>query len=249
MSYVGSRVPGSTIRKRFAFTDNTGAVVQLTGSPAVAVYKDAETAESTVGVTLTVDFDGVTGLNLLEIDTTDAFYTAGSDFDAVITSGTADGVSVVGYIPVSFSLATAAIGGGGIDAAALAPSALGAIQNEVGSALTTYGAATSAGLAVIEAKTDNLPSAIIQNQAYNNFPFYMVQASDGRSPATGLGVTATRRIDGGAFAPCANPPVEVGNGVYDVNLAASDLNGQKITFRFTATGALDRIITVHTRPA
>lgn len=149
MSYVGSRVPGSTIRKRFAFTDSTGALAQLTGSPAVAVYSDADTVESTVGVTLTVDFDGVTGLNLLEIDTSDAFYTAGSDFDAVITSGTADGVSVVGYIPVSFSLATAAIGADGLDASAFTSAALSAIQNEVISALTNESIATAADVSAV----------------------------------------------------------------------------------------------------
>lgn len=98
----------------------------------------------------------------------------------------------------------------------------------------------------IKAKTDLLPEGIKKNQALNNFPFLMVDSTDNKTGKTGLTVTATRSIDGAAFAACANAVVEVSAGIYKINLAASDLNGDTIALRFTGTGANDRIITIKT---
>ena len=64
------------------------------------------------------------------------------------------------------------------------------------------------------------------------------------APKTGLTITAQRSIDGAAFAACTNSAAEVANGLYKINLSASDLNGSVITLRFTATGGSDRLITV-----
>lgn len=80
-----------------------GAPITLAGSPVVSVYKDSSATQTTTGVTLTVDHDH-TGTHLLEIDTADAFYTAGSNFRAKITTGTVDGISVVGTIVFEFSI-------------------------------------------------------------------------------------------------------------------------------------------------
>jgi hypothetical protein len=90
--------------------------------------------------------------------------------------------------------------------------------------------------------------AVKKNAALNNFMFLMRQSGDHVTPATGLTVTAQRSIDGAAFAACANAVSEVGNGVYKINLAASDLNGTVITLKFTATGADQRTITIVTQP-
>lgn len=98
----------------------------------------------------------------------------------------------------------------------------------------------------IKAKTDNLPGGIKKNIALPYFTFSMISAIDGKTLLPGLVVTAQRKIDAGAFASCANAPVGVGNGVYLINLEASDLNGDMITLRFTATDALDRVITIKT---
>lgn len=88
------------------FRPSTGAAYTLGGTPALSVYKDNSLTQSTTGVTLTVDFDSVTGLNHYAIDTSaDAtFYAAGSFFDVVITMGTVDGVSVVGAVVGSFTI-------------------------------------------------------------------------------------------------------------------------------------------------
>lgn len=88
------------------YQPSTGAAFALGGSAALSVYKDNSVTQSTTGVTLTVSFDSVTGLNHFAIDTSadGTFYSAGSFFDIVLTTGTVDGVSVVGAVVASFSL-------------------------------------------------------------------------------------------------------------------------------------------------
>lgn len=93
------------------------------------------------------------------------------------------------------------------------------------------------------------PFGIKKNTAYNNLMFLMVDSTNHYAPKTGLtGFTATRSIDGGSFASCSNSVSEVGNGMYKINLSASDLNGDIITLKFSATGADDRLITIVTEP-
>jgi hypothetical protein len=88
------------------YRPSTGAAYTLAGTPALSVYKDNSTTQSTTGVTLTADFDGVTGLHHFAIDTSadGTFYSAGSNFDIIITTGTVDSVSVVGTVVGSFSI-------------------------------------------------------------------------------------------------------------------------------------------------
>lgn len=115
-------------------------------------------------------------------------------------------------------------------------------------ALPNGGALTSISgdITAIKAKTDNLPSSVKKNAALAAFPFVMVDSNG--DPATGLTVTAERSIDGAALAGCANAVTEVANGIYKINLAAGDLNGDTIILRFTATGAKARLITLITKP-
>ncbi|MCK9569326.1 hypothetical protein M0R72_10350, partial [Candidatus Pacearchaeota archaeon] len=110
--YLGDFSPSKTVRFYFNTHDSTGASVTLADSPAITVYKDDGTDQSDTGVTLTVDFDlgtaspGLVGLHLVEIDTSadGTFYSAGSDFSVVLTSGTVDGISVVPRALRSFSI-------------------------------------------------------------------------------------------------------------------------------------------------
>jgi len=85
-------------------------------------------------------------------------------------------------------------------------------------------------------------SNTVTNTGLNNFEFAMVDTSG--APRTGLAVTGQRSIDGGVFGPCTNSAAELSNGLYKIDLSASDLNGSVITLRFIATGAQDRLITV-----
>lgn len=87
---------------------------------------------------------------------------------------------------------------------------------------------------------------IKKNVALNNFQFVLTDSTT-HAPKTGVTVTATRDIDGGGFAACANAVTEIANGWYTINLAASDLNGTVISLRFTGAGTDDRNITIITQ--
>ena len=97
--------PGDTIYFKFTTRGATGPAA-LTGSPALTAYKDNDTTQDTSGISLTVDFDGVTGLNHVTIDTsTDpTFYSENSSFELVFTSGTVEDNSVAGEIAGRFAL-------------------------------------------------------------------------------------------------------------------------------------------------
>lgn len=107
MASLGDFDAGSTLYFKFTtFRPSTGAPFTLAGTPAISVYKDASTTQSTGGVTLTADFDAVTGLNHVAIDTSadGTFYSVGSFFDVVVTTGTVDSVSAVGVVVGRFTL-------------------------------------------------------------------------------------------------------------------------------------------------
>ena len=107
MSYLGNYTEDyATLNFKFTTRDSTGLPTTLAGSPVVKVYTGSATAtESTAGVTLAVDFDGVTGLNNVLIDlSADAFYATGADYAVVITTGTVDSISVVGEVVATFSI-------------------------------------------------------------------------------------------------------------------------------------------------
>lgn len=107
MSHRGDFDTSAVVYGKFTtYRPSTGAAFTLAGTPALSVYKDNSTTQSTTGVTLTADFDSVTGLNHFAIDTSadGTFYSAGSFFDVVITTGTVDSVSVVGSVVASFTL-------------------------------------------------------------------------------------------------------------------------------------------------
>lgn len=87
------------------FNAATTAMITLSGGT-VSVYKNASTTQTTTGVTLTTDFDGVTGLHLVTIDTSadGTFYATGSEFHIVLTAGTVNGTSKAGWVLGGFSI-------------------------------------------------------------------------------------------------------------------------------------------------
>jgi hypothetical protein len=91
-----------------------------------------------------------------------------------------------------------------------------------------------------------ITSNIKQNQALSGFTFLMTDSTN-HNPATGLTVTVTRSIDGGAFAAGTLSAVtEVANGIYSVNFGAGDLNGKAIILQATAAASdttFERIVT------
>ncbi len=114
----------------------TGVPGTLAGTPVVSAYEDAGLVQITAGITLGVDHDGVTGLNMLTIVATGANgFESGKDYNLVITTGTVSGVSVVGEVVGSFSL--------GLSAAAVdlanATDGLGAIKGDTAAVLVDTG--------------------------------------------------------------------------------------------------------------
>jgi len=106
-------------------------------------------------------------------------------------------------------------------------------------------AVTAAGAITIGSYVGNTNN-LFKNAAFNNFEFYMTSNADHASGAVGAVVTATRSLDGGTFGACANAPFEVGQGIYAINLAATDLNANCVTLNFTASGCDARLITLIT---
>jgi len=105
VTHKGDFTPGKTVIVEFNTHKADGTPITLAGTPAVSVYKNS-TTQSTAGVSLTVDYDSLTGLQHVAIDTSadGTFYAAGNDFRVVITAGTVDSISVVGTVVGSFSL-------------------------------------------------------------------------------------------------------------------------------------------------
>jgi len=102
--YLGDLKASATIDFTFTTVNTSGAPTTLAGTPAISVYRGNSTAQTTAGVTLTVDLDGVTGLNHVRLVLGDGFYTTGNDYHVVITTGTVGGTSVVGYVVAEFSI-------------------------------------------------------------------------------------------------------------------------------------------------
>ncbi|MHA1663249.1 MAG: hypothetical protein ACTSVR_08355, partial [Candidatus Thorarchaeota archaeon] len=94
----------------------------------------------------------------------------------------------------------------------------------------------------------DLPATVTKNAALSNWPFLMIDSSDDVSGKTGLSITAERSLNGAAFASCANSASELSDGVYIINLAATDTNANTIMFRFSASGANDTFMMVVTQP-
>ncbi len=86
------------------------------------------------------------------------------------------------------------------------------------------------------------------NTAFPDVEFLMVDSTDHVTPKTGRTVTGEVSIDGGAFAAVNGSTViaEVSDGIYQVDIAAADLNGTVCTFRFSATASDDTFLTIKT---
>jgi hypothetical protein len=90
----------------------------------------------------------------------------------------------------------------------------------------------------------------LKNTAFSNMEFLMVGSSDHYTGKTGLVVTGKRSQDGSSFAALstASAIAEVGNGIYQADISAADMNATLITFKFTSTGGSDdTFVTLKTR--
>lgn len=92
----------------------------------------------------------------------------------------------------------------------------------------------------------DVTSNIKKNQALAKFMFLMTDSTN-HAPATGKTVTVTRSIDGAAFgAGGLSAVTELSDGLYGVDFAAADLNGNVVMLKATAAACdvtFERIIT------
>lgn len=142
----------------------TGIPTVLAGTPVVSAYEDSSLTQITAGITLGVDHDSVVGLNLLTIVATGANgYEAGKDYSLIITTGTVDGVSVVGEVVGEFTVGRSAAA---VDLAN-GTDGLGAIKTDTAAILVDTGTTLDARIPAalvggridsdIGAKTGNIP--------------------------------------------------------------------------------------------
>lgn len=103
--YIGDIRLGDTIDVKFTTVDTSGVPTTLAGTPVVSAYVGNGTTELTAGITLTVDFDGRTGMhNVRVVASSGNGYATATNVMLVITTGTVGGSSVVGYVVGAFSI-------------------------------------------------------------------------------------------------------------------------------------------------
>ena len=107
MRDLGNRPEDSIIDFTFHTTNTSAVPTALTGVPVpgINIYKANSTTQAATGVTLTTNFDGITGLNHVRIDSSvDSFYATANDYSVVVSTGTVDSISVVGATVATFSI-------------------------------------------------------------------------------------------------------------------------------------------------
>src|SRR3990167_2744352 len=191
----------------------------------------------TSGVTVTTNNDK-TGYSLSNADKTG--YSLSSPQTVDITG------NITGNLSCSVGSVTGNLGGdvqGNVDGsvASVTGNVSGSVQNvisyvTVGTNNDKTGYSLSAGQLFVK-----------KNTALANFMFPMIDSTDNVTLKTGLTVTGEVSIDGAAFAGLTNSVSELASGVYQVNLAAIDLNGTNIMLKFTATGGDTRLIELITQ--
>jgi hypothetical protein len=103
--YLGDFNPGDTVRFLWNSNSSTGASITRATNGTISVYQNLDTTQSTSGVTDTEDFDSLTGVHAVAIDTSSdgTFYAAGRDFAVVLSGASIDGETVNAVI-AQFSL-------------------------------------------------------------------------------------------------------------------------------------------------
>jgi hypothetical protein len=94
----------------------------------------------------------------------------------------------------------------------------------------------------------DLPTRPARGVQLDDVMFMMVDATDGKTPETGITVTATISKDGGAFAACTNAVSEVSGGFYKITLTATELTANSVALKMTGTGCAQTNIAFRTQP-
>lgn len=104
MAYHGDFALETTFDFKFTTVDNTGLPVTL-ASGEVEIYEDNSTSAITGAETLTLDFNSLTGLHNVRVAATAVNgFGVGQEYTVVVSVGTIDSISAVGYVVGSFSI-------------------------------------------------------------------------------------------------------------------------------------------------
>lgn len=122
------------------------------------------------------------------------------------------------------------------------------ITGRIDAAISSRSSHTAADTWAVATRTLSARIAVKKNTALANFPVKLVDLTDGYTAETGVTVTATRSLDGAAFAACANAVSEIASGWYKITLATTDLNADTVILRFTGTGCRDTEVILVTEP-
>ena len=168
-------------------------------------------------------------------------------------TGSVGGVAAGGITASSLAadcITASKIANGAIDAATFAADVDAEILSYIVDDATQIDASSlnTATVTTIPAIAADHPNRITKNTALSAFMFKMVDATDGYTAETGVTVTATRSLDGAAFASCANSATEVASGWYKIDLATTDLNANTVVLRFTGTGCRTTECKIVTQP-
>ena len=141
MRHLGNIAAGQTLNFLFSTNDADGAAIAPATAGTVSIYKDNDATQTTVGVTYTPSFDGIAGVNLVSLVTSDAFYAAGHDYTVVLSGAVIDG-SAVNAVLATFSIEhrVAAVNDYGEGKAPLQPTVPGRqLAVEAGGTVVTQG--------------------------------------------------------------------------------------------------------------
>jgi hypothetical protein len=216
---LGDVLAGSILDFKFNTVDGGNNPITLAGTPAISVYKNNSTTESTAGITLTVDFDSRTGCHHVRIDTSSdgTFYSTGSEFDIVITAGTVSGISVVGVVVGKFSIQNKTVN---VDRwKGVTPNGL--IGGRVDSNAQVVGDKTSYALssAGVQAIWDALTSALTTNGSIGKFIIDSFNSILNRIGAfTGSGDNTILGFFKALMTKSASTPSDLGSSTYDPSI-------------------------------
>lgn len=169
-------------------------------------------------------------------------------FDATDTATVGElhaSISVAGALVVvaKFIVLEEAIYDALFGASAAAFNASAQVAIDMAQSLPGSPTADTTGDALKQATKEEAPK---KNVALSDIPFYMVDDTDGKTPETGLTVTAEVSKDGGAFASAGGSVTEISDGVYHFDAAQADMNADVVVLKFTASGARAAIVAFST---
>lgn len=257
--YLGDFKKGQTVRVKFNTFSQALLPTTPSINPTVAIYKDSATEITTTGITQpTVDYDSKAGLHELVIDTSNAVYEVGKDYDIVFTAGTVDGKDLTRTILRTFSIENRNIDANVIQIAGQTANAAAAVTFPASVANETTVASRATQLSVdaiptnplltTDARLNNLNAPIgsiptnplLTTDARLNFLDASIATSTNSilSAITGLNnLSAKSNLFGSAVLEAP----ETGSSVYEFTLVVNDDEGKLVNLdaapTVTATNA------------